>query len=247
MGLLTRAGNVLGDIGRNVPAGSNRDRLVGALASGVEGAQNMLAGKYAQDVKAALSPANTAQYAPLAYGLIGAGGSVVGNALSGEEKDPGRILAEAAGAGALGALAGRSIGQRGAELQKARAVQEPVMNAMDRAAVQYEMRARKAAEAGATSTAQAARNKVLNLVNNLAAGEQAMKQFSRDTRVGQGLMMAGLPGLAGLGGMAGGGVSNIAQSLGVPGFQQQQITDPEAYGSSNSPGARYKTPTMQYL
>jgi len=35
--------------------------------------------------------------------------------------------------------------------------------------------------------------------------------------------------------------------LGVPGFQQQQIKDPEAYGSSNSPGARYKTPTMQYL
>jgi hypothetical protein len=247
MGLLTRAGNLIGDIGRQVPAGSKRDRLVGALASGVEGTQGLLAGKYAQDLKSAFSPANTAQYAPVAYGLIGAGGSVAGNVLSGEEKDPGRILAEAAGAGALGALAGRSIGTQGANLQEARAKQAPLMKAMDRAAVDYEMRARNAARAGAMSTAQAARGKVLNLVDNLAAGEQGMKDLARETRIGQGFMMAGLPGLAGLGGMAGGGLSNIAQSAGIPGFQAEMPVDPEAYGSSNSAGARYKAPTMQYV
>ena len=250
MGLLTQAGNYLGDIGRNVPQGSKRDRLVGALAGGVEGTQNLLAGKYAQAVGQAVSPANTAQYAPVAYGLIGAGGSVAGNVMSGEEKDPGRILAEAAGAGALGALAGRSIGARGAQLQKVRATQEPLMQAMDRAAVEYEMRARKAAEAGAMSTAQAARGKVLNLVNNLAAGEQGMKEFARDTRLGQGIVLAGIPGLAGLGGMAGGGVSNVAQSLGVPGFQQA-VADPESYPSSNTPGARYgvgsQASTLRYV
>jgi hypothetical protein len=69
--------------------------------------------------------------------------------------------------------------------------------------------------------------------------------------VGQGLKygLAGLAvpaaaGLAGLGGVAAGAIPG---AMGVPGFQQQQITDPESYGSSNSPGARVKPPTMQYM
>jgi hypothetical protein len=49
--------------------------------------------------------------------------------------------------------------------------------------------------------------------------------------------------LAGLGGVAAGAIPG---SMGVPGFQQQ-VVDPESYGSSNSPGARYKAPTMQYV
>ena len=60
-----------------------------------------------------LSPTYSAQYAPLAYGLIGAGGSVAGNLLGEEQKDPGRILLEAAGAGGLGALVGSKIGNLG--------------------------------------------------------------------------------------------------------------------------------------
>lgn len=247
MGLLTRTGNILGDLGRNVPAGSKRDRMISALAGGVEGTQGLLAGKYAQAIQGAISPVNTAQYAPLAYGLIGAGGSVAGNVMSGEEKDPGRILAEAAGAGGLSALAGRSIGQAGLGLQKARAAQAPVMQAMDKAAVAYANRASNAARAGAPATAAASKRQVLNVVENMAAGEQAMKDLTRDVRVKQGLYMGGMAGLAGLGGMVGGGVSNVAQSMGIPGFQQNMPVDPESYGSSNSAGARYKTPTTQYI
>jgi hypothetical protein len=48
---------------------------------------------------------------------------------------------------------------------------------------------------------------------------------------------------AGLGGVA---LGAIPGSMGVPGFVQGGAVDPEAYGSSNSPGAQYKTPTMQY-
>jgi hypothetical protein len=33
----------------------------------------------------------------------------------------------------------------------------------------------------------------------------------------------------------------------VPGFQQDTGVDPESYGSSNSTGARYKVPTLQYV
>ena len=49
---------------------------------------------------------------------------------------------------------------------------------------------------------------------------------------------------AGLGGIAAGAIPG---ALGVPGFVQQPALDPESYGSSNSMGARYKTPTMQYV
>jgi len=49
---------------------------------------------------------------------------------------------------------------------------------------------------------------------------------------------------AGLGGVA---LGAIPSSMGVPGFVQNVAVDPESYGSSNSPGARYKAPTLQYL
>ena len=247
MGLLTRAGNIIGDIGRQVPQGSKRDRLIGALAGGVEGTQNLLAGKYAQDLQQALSPANTAQYAPLAYGLIGAGGSVAGNVLSDEQKDPGRILAEAAGAGALGALGGRVIGGAGAKLQKARATQAPVMSAYEQAATEYLNRARMAGQAGARQTGLAAQGRAADIIGNMAAGEAAMNKMAANTRGRQGLYMAALPALAGLGGMAGGGVSDLAQVAGVPGFNQNVITDPELVGSSNTQMARASTPTLRYL
>jgi len=41
--------------------------------------------------------------------------------------------------------------------------------------------------------------------------------------------------------------AQIPGALGVPGFVQQPALDPESYGSSNSLGARYKAPTMQYV
>lgn len=247
MGILTRAGNLIGDVARNVPAGSKRDRMLNVLASGIEGTQNALAGKYAQDLQQAMSPANTAQYAPLAYGLIGAGGSVAGNVLSGEEKDPGRILAEAAGAGALGAVGGRVIGGAGARLQKARAAQAPVMASYEQAAKEYLNRARMAGQAGARQTGLAAQGRAADVIGNMAAGEAAMEELGHQTRGRQGLYMAALPALAGLGGMAGGGVSNIAQMAGVPGFSPNVITDPELAGSSNTPMARASTPTLRYI
>lgn len=247
MGLLTRAGNIIGDIDRNVPAGSKRDRMVGALAGGIEATQNLLAGKYAQAIQQSLSPANTAQYAPLAYGLIGAGGSALGNVMSGEEKDPGRILAEAAGAGALGALAGRAIGGAGAGLQKARAAYTPKMERLNKEAIAYANREAAARAAGATSTSAAARSRLLGKVNQLAENEKIMNQLIRDSRMLQGLNLATVPALAGLGGMAGGGVSNVVQYMGVPGFEQNTISDPELATSSNTPMARSYTPTLRYL
>jgi hypothetical protein len=247
MGLLTRTGSYLERLGQQVPTGSTRERTINALAGGVEKTQNLLAGKYANVIPEALRPANTAQYAPLAYGLIGAGGSVAGNAMSGEEKDPGRILTEAAGAGALGALGGAAIGKAGASLQRVRAAQAPVMEAYNQAAFDYAKRASSASQAGARSTALASQQKAADIVQKMAAGEKAAKEFGRDARLTQALYMGGLPGMAGLGGMAGGGISNLAQYMGVPGFQQNTIPDPERATSSNTQMARSYTPTLKYL
>jgi hypothetical protein len=58
-----------------------------------------------------------------------------------------------------------------------------------------------------------------------------------------GLAVPGSAALAGLGGVAAGMVPG---ALGVPGFQQQQVVDPESYGSSNSYGAVYKQTTPKY-
>jgi hypothetical protein len=50
--------------------------------------------------------------------------------------------------------------------------------------------------------------------------------------------------LAGLGGIAAGGGLG---AMGIPGFQQNVITDPEYPGSSNTSMARASTPTLRYL
>jgi hypothetical protein len=51
-------------------------------------------------------------------------------------------------------------------------------------------------------------------------------------------------GIAGLGGVA---LGAIPGSMGVPGFNQNVITDPEYPGSSNTSMARASTPTLRYL
>ena len=247
MGLLTRGGNLLSDLGRKVPAGSTRDRVINSLAGGIEGTQNLLAGKYGQAVQKALSPTKTAQYAPLAYGLIGAGGSVVGNAISGEEKDPGRILAEAAGAGAAGALAGRFIGEGARLRQLGQANYLDIAEGYGEKAMPYLTRATKAAEAGATSTAQAAAQKANAYGEAILEAGRQKDQRAMINRITSGAAMAAMPGIAGLGGMVGGGVANAGQMVGIPGFQQNVIYDPERYGSSNSMAALDKTPTLQYV
>ena len=54
-----------------------------------------------------------------------------------------------------------------------------------------------------------------------------------------------VPAAAGIGGAALGGAT--LQGLGQVFLPQEELVDPESYGSSNSPGARYKAPTMQYV
>jgi hypothetical protein len=76
---------------------------------------------------------------------------------------------------------------------------------------------------------------------------QDPRAFSAAKRGAEAGVAAMALGAGGLGGLVGGGVSNVGDLAGIPGLQQNMPIDPESYGSSNSPGARYKAPTMQYV
>ena len=65
--------------------------------------------------------------------------------------------------------------------------------------------------------------------------------------IGKGIAAGLVPAAALLSAGGGAALSEIPAALGVPGFVQNQALDPESYGSSNSPGARYKASTMQYM
>jgi hypothetical protein len=80
-----------------------------------------------------------------------------------------------------------------------------------------------------------------------ALGDRAgIQSLMSDPQVARGLGMTTaavtIPAAAlaaGLGGVAAG---KVPGAFGIPGF-----VDPESYGSSNSPGARYKQTTMNYI
>ena len=105
--------------------------------------------------------------------------------------------------------------------------------------------------AGALGGAMGRRLPLVNAVVTEILDEAPLYQDPRARMLGKRgteatIVAAGL-GAGGLGGLAGGGVANVGQMVGIPGLQQQAPMDPESYGSSNSMGARYKQPTMQYV
>lgn len=63
--------------------------------------------------------------------------------------------------------------------------------------------------------------------------QQAMAGVNKGLNIGAGINLAMIPAGAGLGGLLGGGVSNVANMIGVPGYQPGVVPNPEAYGSSN--------------
>lgn len=202
-----------------------------------------LAGKYANTISR--NPIASA----VAGGLGAAGLATLGNVVSGQavEEGPGRLGLEAVGAGALGAAMGSQIpGLRGRAATAMRNI--GAVSLENPGAV-----ARRAKMApGEIQSAEVARD-LLNAA--VRSGEDPAKlrsDLKTSARRGQTLInTAGIPlaltAAGGLGGMVAGGLANAGQLVGIPGLQQGMPMDPESYGSSNSPGARYKVPTMQYM
>lgn len=147
------------------------------------------------------------KYAPLlgagAAGLLGAGGSILGNLQDTEQGEgPARIATEAVMAGVNALPAGLMLG---ALPQGIRYAQKNAVRTIPRASKDLR--------------------------------QQARQQINQQAGVLAGSQIAGVPIAAGIGGLVGGGLSNIANAIGVPGFQQGSqpgmVINPESYGSSN--------------
>jgi hypothetical protein len=151
----------------------------------------LLAGKYAPFLGAG------------AAGLLGAGGSILGNLQDTEQGEgPARIATEAVMAGVNAIPAGFVLGSIP---QAIRSSQRRVVNEIPKASKDLR--------------------------------QQARQQLNQQAGTYAALQTAALPIAAGIGGLVGGGLSNMASAIGVPGFQQGSqpgmVINPESYGSSN--------------
>jgi hypothetical protein len=147
------------------------------------------------------------KYAPLlgvgAAGLLGAGGSVLGNLQDKEQGEgPARIATEALMAGVNAIPAGFVLGLLPGAI---RSSQRRIVNEIPKASKDLR--------------------------------QQARQQLNQQAGTYAALQTAALPVAAGIGGLIGGGLSNVANTIGVPGFQQGMqpgmVINPESYGSSN--------------
>jgi hypothetical protein len=196
-----------------------------------------LAGKYVNIISK--NPVASA----VAGGLGAAGLATVGNLVSGQAKEeaPGRLGLEALGAGALGAALGTQI--PGLRRRAATAIRNiGAVSLQNPGAV-----ARRAQMSPAEIySATLARDLLNETVRSGVNPAELSSAFKTTARRGQAIInTAGIPialtAAGGLGGMIGGGVSNVANTLGLPGFGQ--TINPESYDSSNSPAARQQLTT----
>ena len=206
-----------------------------------------LAGKYASDIAASIGkrPIPSA----LAGAALAGGLATAGNVLTGEanKEEQGRLLAEAIGAGALGAAVGSQIPRfRTGATRALRNVFNVGLQNPGAVARRAEMSPQEIKQA---EFARDILNSAVREGIDPAKARADVKNTLRKMQTAQNTV--GIPsyllGAGALGGMVGGGVSNIAQMASLPGFNQNVITDPELAGSSNTPGARSSTPTLRYI
>jgi hypothetical protein len=147
----------------------------------------LLAGKYAPFLGAG------------AAGLLGAGGSILGNLQDTEQGEgPARIATEALAAGVNALPAGFMLG---ALPQGIRYAQKNAVKSIPRASKDLR--------------------------------QQARQQINQQAGLLAGSHIASIPISAGIGGLLGGGLSNVANAIGIPGMQPGMVINPESYGSSN--------------
>ena len=187
------------------------------------------------------------------YSVPAAAGLLTGGYALSQNEDPGSA-ALAAGTGALGgaagllgarALAGKYNPALVAAAQKQVTRLGNKIGDVARDLPQDSLR-RKAANIGADAVSAVD----ARLFGDPLAGVSAALPFPSQAvqqNVAKGLAAGLVPASAAAAGLGGLALGAIPESLGVPGFQQGMAIDPESYGSSNSPGARYKAPTMQYM
>lgn len=173
------------------------------------------------------------------YGIPAAAGLATGGYALSQGEDPGSaVLAGTAGAlGGAAALKGaRLAGKYAPDI--AQAIQQKAVVPMGN--VVGNIGRNVPAESNIRNKAVGKAADILAAAESSAMGPGSQRMVGK---LAAGLGVPAAAGLAGLGGIAAGAIPG---AIGVPGFQQE-VLDPESYGSSNSPGARYKAPTMQYM
>ena len=189
----------------------------------------------------------------LKYGVPAAAGLATGGYALSQGEDPGSAALAGLG-GAAGGLAGL-LGARGLAGKYNPALIAAAQKQVANLGNKVEGVARNLPEKGVRrGAANVAANAVSALDTRLFgdpnAGISAALPFPTQNvqrNIGRGLSAGTIPlsaGLAGLGGIAAGAIPG---SMGIPGFQQNVITDPEYPGSSNTSMARASTPTLRYL
>ena len=182
-----------------------------------------LAGKYLQKANQKLKPLlNNPGKAAMAGGAAAAGLATLGNITSGEasQEGPGRLLLEAGNAALLGGMAGAAIPSLRRLVSK-RTIAQNIRNE----------------DMGKKATGQG-----VELGSQFGTPEATKMRRGANTYMGavpyaQGALGAGLITAAGgLGGLSGGGLANLAEAIGAPGFQS--AIDPEMPGSSNTMNSR---------
>jgi hypothetical protein len=188
----------------------------------------------------------------LKYGVPAAAGLATGGYALSQGEDPGSA-AVAALTGGLGGAAGllgarQLAGRYNPALIGA--TQKQVSNLGNRIGDVARNLPEKGLRRGAANVAADLVDAVdTRLFGNPVAGVSGALPFPTQAvqgNLGRGLAAGLVPASAGLAGLGGVAAGAIPGAMGVPGFQQQGIVDPEAYQSSNMPGARQSIPTLQY-
>jgi len=187
----------------------------------------------------------------LTYGALGGGALLAGGQAIKEQEDPGSIFLAGLGGGA-GAVGGLGAA-RGLAGKFSPALVRAMGSASEKGretASEYLKRVKadgkKQGPVGKFLKKEA--REYLEATEPLNPGYTAMRDVvdprregSLARRIGKATAIGTVPAIALAGGFGGVTAGGVLGAAGLPGF-----VDPESYGSSNSPGARYKQTTVNY-
>ena len=174
----------------------------------------------------------------LKYGIPAAAGLATGGYALAQGEDPGTA--------ALAGIAGAAGGAGG--LLAARQLAGKYAPALREAGIKGKVAAEKSLLESAVNMPEGSKrqNAILDILNKSIGMPVPSEQGA--TRAAGKIAAAGLvPATALTAGLGGVALGAIPASMGVPGFQQNTIPDPERATSSNTQMARSYTPTLKYL
>lgn len=174
----------------------------------------------------------------LRYGIPAAAGLATGGYALSQGEDPGTA--------ALAGIAGAAGGAGG--LLAARQLAGKYAPAMREAGIKGKVAAEKSLLESAVNMPEGSKrqNAVLDILNK-SIGMPIPSEQGFTRAAGKAAAVGLVPAAALTAGLGGVALGAIPASMGVPGFQQNTIPDPERAASSNTPMARSYTPTLKYL